>query len=276
MYGINTRGLPGTFEPMYQELASGYSVAVAHLVVVLDPEVLGLLRRLDGGFVVLSHAHGAVRHPVDVLLDRDHHVGEHRRAGRPGDGEQVREAVHHESEVGARAVLPLLLQGEPVLPLDVDRHQRTGHGVEPGGEYDGVELELFVARADAVGVISTERRPAQVDEPDVVPVVRLVVAGVEARALGAERVVERAEVLCRLRVVHDRADALADVLAGGVVGFFVGQQVVEGQQHADEVPGLPPHLVHGVALLGRLQRRLRRLLGGNAEPRYPRRRAMGG
>ena len=72
---------------------------------------------------------------------------------------------------------------------------------------------------------------AQVDEPDVGQVERLVVAGVEARPLGAERVVLRAQRLGRLGVLDDRADLVAQDLGDDVVGRLVRDLVGE---HAED------------------------------------------
>ena len=72
-----------------------------------------------------------------------------------------------------------------------------------------------------VSVIVVDRVRAQVDEADVRQVEGLVVVGVEARSLGAERVVGRAQRLGGLRVVDDRADLVADELGDGLVGLVV-------------------------------------------------------
>ena len=99
---------------MYQEFASGYSVVCGHLVAVLHPCVLGRLRRLDAVQAVRAQIRHAIGDPVHVLLDRHHHVAEHRRAARPGDHEHVREARGHQAEIGARPRLPFLPQRHAV------------------------------------------------------------------------------------------------------------------------------------------------------------------
>jgi hypothetical protein len=53
--------------------------------------------------------------PLHVLLDRDRHVGQHGRALRPGDDEQVRETAGGEAEIGPRAIRPLVLQPQSNL-----------------------------------------------------------------------------------------------------------------------------------------------------------------
>ena len=79
----------------------------------------------------------------------------------------------------------------------------------------------LVAGVDARLGDRRDRILVQVDEPDVRQVVGLVVVGVEARALGAERVVRRAQRLGGLGVLHDRADLVADELGQRVVGGLV-------------------------------------------------------
>ena len=154
----------------------------------------------------------AVGDPVDVLFDRHGHVGQHRRAARTGDGEEVGEADRGEAEIGRRPVGPLLPERDAVTAPDVDGDHRAGHGVEPGGVHDGVELEGLVRGVDPRLGDGGDRMLAQIDQPDVGQVVGLEVVRVEARSLGSERVVLGAEGLGRLGVHHDRADLLADHL----------------------------------------------------------------
>ena len=63
--------------------------------------------------------------------------------GLPGPviDEHVGEARDHQAEVGERPAFPMLAQRRAVGRADVDLVQRAGHGVEAGGEDDGVELE---------------------------------------------------------------------------------------------------------------------------------------
>src|SRR5215207_6975028 len=84
----------------------------------------------------------AIGDPVDVLLNGDHHVADHRRAAGPGNGEEVRKAGDGDAEVGARPLGPLLPQRAASPAADVDVEQGPGHRVEAGGEDDAVELVL--------------------------------------------------------------------------------------------------------------------------------------
>ena len=67
----------------------------------------------------------------------------------PGDGEQVREPLHAETEVGARPGRPRVLQGAPAAAADVDAQQRAGHGVEAGGVDQHVEVVVAGGGLDA-------------------------------------------------------------------------------------------------------------------------------
>ena len=180
-------------------VGGGVERDVGAVVDVLHPARLRRLGGLDRGVAVLAQVVEAVGDPVDVLLDRHHHVRQHRRAARAGDGEEVREADRGESEIGGGAVRPLLLQRHAVASGDVDRDEGAGHRVEPGGVHDGVELERLVDGVDAGLGDRRDRVLAQVDEPDVRQVVGGEVVGVETRPLGGEGVVGRAQRLGRRR-----------------------------------------------------------------------------
>ena len=90
-----------------------------------------------------------------------------------------------------------------------------------------------------------DRHAPGIDQGHVVAVEGLVVAGVEAQALGADRVVAWREQLGDLRVVDDLADLGAHELGGGVVGLPVGGQVAERphrsrSRRAPSAPRTPP------------------------------------
>src|SRR6185295_3095361 len=73
----------------------------------------------------------AVDDPVDVLLDRDHHVAQDGRAARPGDGEEVREARDREAERRARPGCPLLSERQAVPAAQVDGEQGARDRIKP-------------------------------------------------------------------------------------------------------------------------------------------------
>ena len=150
---------------------------------------------------------------------------------------------------------PLLLQRHAVATGDVDGDEGAGHRVEAGGVDDGVELERLVDGVDAGLGDRRDRVLAQVDEADVRQVEGGVVVGVEARPLGAERVVGRAQRLGRLGVVDDRADLVSDELGDDVVGRPVDQHVGEHADDREQLAGLPRRLeARPPLLLRQLQR----------------------
>lgn len=108
-----------------------------------DPLLLRLHRGLDLLDALAPDVRDALRDPLHVLLDRRHHVGEHRGAQRPRDREEVREPGDCEPKERPGPELPLPLQGDAGFASDVDACEGTGDGVEPGGENDRVDLKLL-------------------------------------------------------------------------------------------------------------------------------------
>jgi hypothetical protein len=87
------------------------------------------------------------------------------------------------------------------------------------------------------------------------PVVGLVVAGVQARALGADRVLG-AEVVGDVLVLDDLVDLAVDPPLGRVVGLLAGRQVDEGGEQVDQAAALPRGLEDRIPLgVGDFQRR---------------------
>src|SRR5919198_1232000 len=81
-----------------------------HLGDVRDPAVLRLRRRLDGGHAAGPQMRDAGGDPLDVLLDRHHHVAQHGGAAWAGDDEEVGEAGGRQAEVRLRAIGPRVAQ----------------------------------------------------------------------------------------------------------------------------------------------------------------------
>ena len=230
-----------------------------------NPAGLGGLGGLDGVESVVAQRREGVGDPLDVLLDRHRHVREHRRALRARHHEEVGEAGGHDAEVGERSVGPAVAQLGTVTAGDVDLHERAGHGGEPGGEHDHVDLVQSDAGPHAAGLDAHERILAKIDQADVREVERLVVAAVDAEPLGEDRVGGGAQRLGRLGVVDGLADLRAEELRDGVVGLLVDADVGEGAAEGDDVAVVPDVLVAPVALLLRHgQRALGRYRHGHA------------
>jgi hypothetical protein len=122
------------------------------LLHVLAPGARRFLGRLDRSDAVVAHVRDALGDPFYVLLDRDRHVGEHRRASGTGDGKEIRIARHLQTEIGPRPRLPVFPQQAPVAAADVHSQQRAGERIETGGEDDDVQRVLARLRADALEV----------------------------------------------------------------------------------------------------------------------------
>ena len=125
-------------------------VGAASALTPVHPVALGLRFGPDHPQAGGAERQQAVGDPVDVLFYGGHHVGEHGRAAGTGHHEQVREVRHHQAEIGQRTRRPLVAQAQAVLATDVDPQHSAGHGVEPGGEDQGVQLEQGVAGLDAL------------------------------------------------------------------------------------------------------------------------------
>ena len=221
---------------------------------MLAPALLGGRVGVDAGVAVVAHVHQAVADPVNVLLDAHHHVHQRRRAARPGDGEHVGEAGNRQAEVGARAVTPSVLQRQAADAAHVDLQQGAGERVVAGGEDDVVERVVRARCLDAGAGDALNGVGLDVDQRDVVAVEGLEVAGIDADALGAQRVAVRREQLGHLRILDGLADPLAHEVGHRVVGLLVDHQVVE-RVHEIHAAFVPAALVLGAALgLGHLQR----------------------
>ena len=204
----------------------------------------------------------AARDPIRVLLDRGHHVGEHRWAARARDQEQVGEARRADAEIGARPLGPLLAQRAAAGAADVDREQRTGHRVEAGGEHDRVDLVLHAGDAHAPRRDRFDRGLRDVDQRDVRPIERRVVAGIHAQALAADHLLGR-ELRRERRIPHYLADLRAHELGGGLVRLVIEEQVAERGDEPESADPPPlfvdPVALGGVDLVG--QHRVRREVG---------------
>ena len=96
-----------------------------------------------GAATLPPHLREAAGNPVHVLLDGDDHLRLHRRAARPGDGEEIREAGDQEAQVGPRSSCPLFLQPLAVHPTDVHVVERAGHCIESCRQDQRIEFNVF-------------------------------------------------------------------------------------------------------------------------------------
>ncbi len=126
----------------------------------------------------------------------------------------------------------------------VDPAQRAGHRVEAGGEHQGVARMTRGGGVHCVGGDGGDGFAAQVDQRHVLPVERLVVAGVGADALGADGVVDRHQVVGHRGIGHQLPDAGFGEFTGDVVGGEVDELV--GKRLAEQHPALSPPLPQGL------------------------------
>ena len=134
---MKTRGLPGTFAPMYHDRRLAIESRGGDFVDMLDPGVLGGPVGFDRA--PYSHCGDAVDDPVDVLFDRSHHIAQDRGAAGPVHDEKVGEPRRHQSHIGARPSRPLLAQPLAIPAAYVDGGQGACHGVEARRQHQVVD-----------------------------------------------------------------------------------------------------------------------------------------
>src|SRR5882757_10511356 len=105
-----------------------------------DPLGNTLDARLDCIDVPVAHVLNAVADPINMILDCQRHVIEHRRTLRAGNCEEVRKTVHHQAQLSTWAIFPALCEAPAGPASHAHSQQRPGHCVEPGGEHDTVEF----------------------------------------------------------------------------------------------------------------------------------------
>ena len=179
--------------------------------------------RLDGRAPMSRMCAMQIRHPVDMLLDRLDHAGQHRRAAGAGDGEQIGKARRRHAEIGPGSGAPFLGQRQAVAAGDPDLVERARHRGKAGGADDGVERIFDAVDFDAVRGEALDRRLRDVDQLHVRQIVGLEVAGIDAQPLAAEDVV-RAQQVGGRRILDDAADLVAREFGDGVVGRLFEQR----------------------------------------------------
>src|ERR1700719_2110477 len=216
MYGMNTRGLPGTLAPIYQELqverseppatsrtrATQFSSASACASMRLSPSsrkypmqsaTHSTCCSIDGSMLVSTEGL-----PGPVMV---------KRLGKP-------------AEIRLRALAPLLLERLPAGAADVDLQQRPGHRIEAGREHDRIDCVFLILGPNASRRDRLDRLAADVDQGDIWAVIGLPVAGIDAEPLAADDVARR-EHLSDLRIVHDLSDLAANKLGREVIGRLI-------------------------------------------------------
>src|SRR5665213_3178172 len=107
---------------------------------------------------------------------------------------------------------------------------------------------MAVTRASMAYSARVDRGGANIDEGHVLAVEGRVVVGVDAEALGPERIGPGRQPLGDLRIPDDRGDLFGHEFHGGVVGRLVDGDVGEGPAHA-EAAARPAVLIDPPAIL---------------------------
>ena len=149
------------------------------LVHVLNPGCFGVGLCLEQFNARAVHMADDVGDHLDVLLDGYWHVGEHRWRSRTSNHEHIGKSNTGKPEVGQRPGFPLVLEFLAGATANVDLVKRPGHGVEPRGVHDDVEVVLLFTSQDAGLGDFVDRFDVDVDQADVVAVKRVEVVGVD-------------------------------------------------------------------------------------------------
>ena len=98
-----------------------------------------------------------------------------------------------------RPFRPFLVQRLPVAAANIDLGNRAGHRIEAGRQHQRVDLVVLAAGAHRVRRDFLDRIGLDVDQRDVRTIEGREIIGVDADALGADRMVVRLQQLCGLR-----------------------------------------------------------------------------
>ena len=213
----------------------------------------GDLRRLiciHARKTVLSHVCDALGDQVGMVLDGLKHVGQNARAGWTVHRKQVGEARHHQAQIALRAILPRVLKSDATGAGYIEGKQRSGDRIEAGGEHDQVEGIFLLGRLDPRLCDPLNRRFADVDQFNIVAVEGLIIIGVEAEPLGAERIAGGHQLLRHCRVADDAANLFLNVLGRRCIRLRIGEDIAEHRLH-----GKPAELPRLVELCAPLLRR---------------------
>ena len=134
----------------------------------------------------------------------------------------------------------MLLDGLAAHAPDIDALDGAGHRVESSGQHHGIEIEAGVLRLDAGGGEILKRISAQIDQRDVVAIVRRVIAGIDARPLGAERVILGREQFGDLGILHLFADLGGDEIGDDLVGFGINALIGKAAEQPEPAPSPAP------------------------------------
>src|ERR1700733_7326310 len=147
----------------------------------------------------------------------------------------------------------------PALAVDrIDRLQSTRHCIESGGKDNDVQIVVSAGGLDAAGGHPFDRRLANVDQRHVRLIEGRVIAGLDAEALGGDRISSRQQLLRERRVLYLLANPPANIVGNDAIRVLVCQYIDE--YTGDAEPSLFPKRIENTALFSFAE--ISRLLAG--------------
>ncbi len=186
---------------MYQEFANGYSVLSATSLTCRTQSSCAAPSGLDPAH---RRAHASyVRQSATQSMCcsiADDHLRLHRGAARPGDGEHVGKAGHHQPEIGHRPALPISPPAPGRLPtrMSISRSAPVIASKPVAKTIASSSYSPSSVRTPAGGDL-LDRVRLYIHQRHVVAVVGLVIIGIETQPLGADRMVFRRQQSRRSR-----------------------------------------------------------------------------
>ena len=213
------------------------------------PGLLSLRIGFHGLQGVLIHMIDQVGQPLDMLFYRRDDIGEHRRAARACDSEQIGKAFDGDAQIRHRAMRPFVTQRQSLTTAYIDLQQRTRHGVETRSEDQHIDLVMPVARPDAIGHKGFDGVFQHIDERHIFAVEHRVIVRVEAYATPPQRIARRFQRRRRCRIGDRFLDFPMDHLRDFIIGRFVHDQIPEHPEQI-EAAALPRAVKGAATLLG--------------------------
>ena len=157
--------------------------------------------------------------------------------------------MSHQSEVGERALLPLVFELPTADTSYVQAIVGASEGIKAGGIYKYVEVKVRLRGCHASGGDTLYWRCCDVDQSDIVPVVGFKIIGFQGQSLHAKTVILRDERFSGSGVGYALADSSCNVLGQFSIGGLIGVNL-DKISHQDSEAGCLVELIpEGAALL---------------------------
>ena len=119
---------------------------------------------------------------------------------------------------------------------------------------------LVLGRDDGHGGDADDRFFAQIGQTDIRAIIGIVVVGIDADALGADRIVARHQLARGLCVLDSFDDFFPDEVSDDLIGGLVPHDVVEGVEEVGASGGPPALHLRATLGLGDFKRRARSIV----------------